>query len=48
MDTCLINFPKKKGHMSKEKTFLKKKHVIKERGNNCEKTRNYECNGRGN
>lgn len=45
--TLVYFFPKKKGHMSK-KTFLKEKHVTKERGNSCEKTRNYECNGRGN
>ena len=30
----------------KKKHFSRKKHVTKERGNNCGKTRNNECNGR--
>jgi hypothetical protein len=38
---------KKKNKNTQTHTHLKKKHVTKERGNNCGKTRNNECNGRG-
>lgn len=37
MSTCSISFSEKEGHMSI--IHLQNKHVIKERGNRCEKVR---------